>query len=894
MFKRKSIYIILLIVFTLLLCGDVTGYILIANASSGSTGTQGGPGQMQGGFDGVMPSDGTMPDFGSGSMPSDGTMPDFDGAMPSDGTMPQWGDGSMPQTSDDASAEASGGTNDMQGFERPDWAGTTGRTAAVSGFASFISGWWIPIGIFCVLVDAFCVFMLIRISRKAKQGTEEASRDSASEEPVKERKPQVSGYEKRRRKRRRTIEVVSILLAIVLVIVLGYSIIQSMYAAQVAKEEAVPVVSAEAADAEMTTAISGTGTLTDADAEEVTIPNEVKISAYYVENGDIVAAGDVLAAVDHTSVMKAIADLQDAMDLLDAQIEDASSDAIASKVTASVDGRVKVIYAQEDTGVADTMYDDGALLLISLDGLMAADIETDADLTAGNSVIVRLADGTEEKGRVDSVSEGVVSVTVSDDGTDFGEEVTVLDESGTTLGSGTLYIHSELKVTGYTGTVLKIKCSENEEVSAGDTLLTLTDTEYTADYNLLLEKRSDYEEEMMTLFTLYQDGSLYAEYAGTVSGIDEDAAASMSTSAAVSDTDYSLASKTVASLETTNRMSSAVELGNNPSGADDATVTAYTNYAATVSKVAYSAITVLEYPTSLSITDYSSFSALGVTSAMMTSETALSPSASTPVYMYKDGAWASYSVDDISAGDVLILTYDPSAGSDPLWIIIASKGESQSSGGYSGGSHTSGSTTSSTTEEEEVEPEDLYAISETKMMSLTPRDAVSVTITVDELDILALEEGQEATITLDALQGQTFTGSVTDIDVTGTNSGGSTKYTAVVTLDRTTDMLAGMNAAVSITLSQAESEVTIPVAALMESETGTYVYTSYNKEEGTLGTPMNVTTGLSDGTSVEILSGLSAGDTVYYTYDDTVDVSSSSVSSSGSGFNLMRILGGRG
>ncbi len=57
-----------------------------------------------------------------------------------------------------------------------------------------------------------------------------------------------------------------------------------------------------------------------------------------------------------------------------------------------------------------------------------------------------------------------------------------------------------------------------------------------------------------------------------------------------------------------------------------------------------------------------------------------------------------------------------------------------------------------------------------------------------------------------------------------------------------------------------------------------------------------MTTGLSDGTNVEILTGLSAGDEVWYEYDDTVDVSSSTVSSSsGGGFNLMRLLrGGRG
>ena len=171
---------------------------------------------------------------------------------------------------------------------------------------------------------------------------------------------------------------------------------------------------------------------------------------------------------------------------------------------------------------------------------------------------------------------------------------------------------------------------------------------------------------------------------------------------------------------------------------------------------------------------------------------------------------------------------------------------------------------------------------------------MSVTITIDEMDILSMKVGQEATITLDAINGQTFTGSVTKIDTTGTNSGGSTKFTAVVTFDRTEDMLAGMNAAVSITLSSMDCAVTIPVASLMESESGVFVYTSYDESKEQFGSPVNVTTGLSDGTNVEILSGIRSGDDVWYAYNDKVNIGSSMVSSSnGGGFNLMRMLRGR-
>jgi multidrug efflux pump subunit AcrA (membrane-fusion protein) len=871
MCKRKPIYIVLMVIFTLLLAADITAYCLTANVSSGMSGMP-DRSQMQGGFDGRMP------------RTSDGTLPEASGGV-----------GDFPDDFDPSQMQG--------GFDPSDMAGGTGGSTA-SALVSFISSWWIPIGIFCVLADALCIFMLIRISKKRRQaGGGEADGPEAAEEPG-ERKLQISGYEKRRRKNRRTVRIAVSVLAVIVVTVLAYVIVNGIYA-QLEKENAASIMSADAESAVMDTGISGTGTLTDADAEEITVPNGVKIALFHVEDGDTVEEGDILATVNHTSVMKAIADLNDAMDLLDEQMDAASSDTVKSKITASVDGRIKVIYTQSGEGVADTMYDHGALILISLDGLMAADIETDADISAGDSVMVTFADGSTETGRVDSVKKGIATITVADDGPVYGEEVSAADENGNALGKGALYIHRELKITGYSGTASKIKCSENKKVNAGDTLMTLTDTEYTAEYELLLKKRSDYEAEMLKLFRLYQDGSIYADCAGTISGVDEDAATGITGVSAgtaqaaggISQTGYTGGPYAIATLVyQAGSASESALLGNNPSGADDTVVEAYTNYAATVSSVSYGAIALKEYPVSLSIADYTDYASLGITSAMMTAETAISPATSTPVYMYKNGAWAAYSVSDIAAGDVLILTYDTSSGTDELvWIVIARKAESGGNTGGGGGSYTGGSGGGSATETETIEPDDLYAISETTVMSVTPGDTMSVTITIDELDILSIAVGQEAAVTLDALSGQTFTGSVTSINTAGTNSGGSTKFTAVVTLGRTEQMLAGMNAAVSVTLLSSECAVAIPVAALIESGSGTFVYTSYDEESRTLGNPVGVTTGLSDGASVEILSGLDPGNKVWYEYDETIDVSSSAVSSSaGGGFNIMRIFGGRG
>lgn len=104
-------------------------------------------------------------------------------------------------------------------------------------------------------------------------------------------------------------------------------------------------------------------------------------------------------------------------------------------------------------------------------------------------------------------------------------------------------------------------------------------------------------------------------------------------------------------------------------------------------------------------------------------------------------------------------------------------------------------------------------------------------------------------------------------------SGGSTKYSVTVTLPRTEDMLTGMNAAVRVQLKENDGRLLIPLAAVQEDANGIYVCTGYDKSSDEATDPIEITTGLSDGENVEVLSGLFEGDTVYYRYADTLEYS---------------------
>ena len=133
-----------------------------------------------------------------------------------------------------------------------------------------------------------------------------------------------------------------------------------------------------------------------------------------------------------------------------------------------------------------------------------------------------------------------------------------------------------------------------------------------------------------------------------------------------------------------------------------------------------------------------------------------------------------------------------------------------------------------------------------------------------------MAEGQQATVTLDAISGKRFEGEITSINPTGINDGGSTKYTVTLKLVRTEDMLGGMNASVQITTKDTDDVLTVPAAALYEEGNQVFVYTDYDEKTDTLRSPVEVATGVSDGTNVEITEGLETGNVVYYRYADAL------------------------
>lgn len=487
----------------------------------------------------------------------------------------------------------------------------------------------------------------------------------------------------RRRKTILTVAVIIAVLAVVLVLIVAKLQRNVKEQFEAARKE---VLTHQVAPGTIHAIVSGSGVLAQEDNEELTVPAGVTLDEVFPKAGDVVTEGDLLATVDMASVMSAMSKTQTQLKTLDRNINNARDNAASSTVSAGVTGRVKRIYAEKGDDVAACMAENGALALLSLDSFMAVDVEGEG-LERGDRVNVAFSNGHVENGTVESARNGTVTVLITDNGPALDEEVAVWDADGVKIGTGKLYIHSPLAVTGYAGTVQTVTARENNSVSASSTLFTLTDTKTTANYDALLRQREDQEEILQDLLTIYRDGAVLAKMDALISTVDYD-------------------------------------------------------------------------------------------------ENTVNPDA------------------------------------------------------------------------------------ETKILTLYPQKQMTVSINVDETDILSLREGQDANIEITSVSEDKFTGSVSEISKIADTSTGVTKYSAEILLDWEPGMLAGMTANVDVRIQGTENALIIPKDALHQNSATYYVYTAYNEETKRYEGRTEVTIGMQNDDFVEVTSGLKEGDTVYYTEAD--------------------------
>ena len=709
-----------------------------------------------------------------------------------------------------------------------------------------------------------------------------------------------------------------IALALVAVLVV-FLAIMPMLAGNKEKDEGpvASILSGTAGLHDISTVVKGGGTLVGEDVLEISIPSGVMLKSFLVENDAYVQEGQPVAEVDRVSVMSVITQVQETLDELTQRIEKTRDEKISKTIPATAGGLVKKIYAQPGDKVQDVMLNHGALAVISLDGLMAIQVKTEVAVVTGDGVVVTFEDGTQAEGKVESSLEGTVVVTLEDQGYEIGTQVKVSKDENE-LGMGELYIHSQWNVTGFSGTVSQVHAKEGTKITAGKNLFTLTDIGYTAEFDTLVSKRQEYEELMMELFRLYQDTTVNAPGEGRVSGVDQDSAYLLGNSG-----EQGFVLNFLADGPTVNLL--------------------YTNYVGQVATVTDGAWTLKLNQTATVVTDYKAYASGYTSVGGFAHDAAYTPTEGVQIYALQNQEWVTLSLSDIKAGDELMFVFD--INGNVVWVIrLLSQGvtpevpgtdvtdpseppaeslpsedgevpseteptvdveipeettpegetpesempDTESTGGSGRPSGMSGmggmGGMGGMQQEDTFEG---YPLEKNLIMSVTPEGEMTLSITIDESDIGKLYLGQEAQIRLDALRNDRFTGIITELGTSGTNNGGSSKFTVVITMERSKDMLAGMNATATMVLDTQENLLSIPVEALQEEAGKTFVYTGYDAENEVFINPVDVEVGISDGEYVQILSGLQEGDTFWYAYYDTLDLSDEVVPENPMGFSMM-------
>ncbi|MGO9875510.1 MAG: biotin/lipoyl-binding protein [Acidimicrobiia bacterium] len=184
---------------------------------------------------------------------------------------------------------------------------------------------------------------------------------------------------------------------------------------------------------------------------------------------------------------------------------------------------------------------------------------------------------------------------------------------------------------------------------------------------------------------------------------------------------------------------------------------------------------------------------------------------------------------------------------------------SSSSGGSSASSGASSSSASSS--------------SSSAFIELTDVNLLEVKVGFTETDAPNVHVGQAATITLDALPNQTFTGHVIELDTDSTLVSNVVTYYALISFDTTpTGVKPGMTASVNVVLQNVNDAITLPTSAV--STTGTTETVTVKAKDGTVSSKL-ITIGLRGDNAVQIISGLNVGDQVVET--STASTGSSSI-----------------
>lgn len=579
------------------------------------------------------------------------------------------------------------------------------------------------------------------------------------------------------------------------------------------------VQSAEAGKGSISTTVVGTGTLENGIATDVVVPTGVKVKEVLVSSGDTVTEGQVLATLDEASIASELLEVKENIETVEDEIDALSDEADEEGTTEYLEAKVlngQLSDLTEAETALESLLESQAITATCAGTISSVNVQADTEVTkSSESSASSSATGNSNTNTVASAD--TTAATASADGASSVIKTTAASSGKNTssgMAAGLTYL------TADTSTSVDANTGENDSIEY------LSENGAEAESIITISECSVEVEAPVTGAAPQTAIAETDQYTGTISW-------NLSTDKFQSGTSYTADIRLTAKegYEFSDSILPVVK------GAD------------VTSQVVESDAgeSILQIKAKFSKT----------ASSEGTSGSVAAGAASDGVSAITGSTGSQSGTSDSSASGMSGSSASGSASG------TAGSGNAGSASAASSGSVSSVGTTGTSD----------YSLYETAAFSIASATEASVSINVDELDILSVKEGQTATVTLDALDGQEFEGTITEVSNEASSGNSSAKYPVTITFEKTEDMLLGMSASATIHVNEAEDAVLIPVDALQEKGDSTFVYTKKDSD-GNLSGEVEVETGISNGSQVEITSGLEEGDTVYYLKAESSDTSS--------------------
>ena len=579
------------------------------------------------------------------------------------------------------------------------------------------------------------------------------------------------------------------------------------------------VQSAEAEKGSISTTVVGTGTLENGTATDVVVPTGVKVKEVLVASGDTVTEGQVLATLDEASIASELLEVKENIETVEEEIDALSDEAEEEGTTEYLEAKVlngQLLELTEAKTALESLLESQSITATCAGTISSVNVQADTEVTkSSESSTSSSAAGNSNTNTVASAD--VTTTTDSTNGTSSVMKTTAASTGKNTSGG---------MAAGLTYLTATISTSADVNTGENNSIEYLSEDGTETESVITISECSVEVEAPVTGGTPQTEIAETDQYTGTISW-------NLSKEKFQSGTSYTADIRLTAKdgYEFSDSILPVVK------GAD------------VTSQVVESDAgeSILQIKAKFSKT----------ASSEGTSGSAAAGAASDGVSAITGSTGSQSGTSDSSASGMSGSSASGSASG------TAGSGNAGSASAASSGSVSSVGTTGTSD----------YSLYETAAFSIASATEASVSINVDELDILSVKEGQTATVTLDALDGQEFEGTITEVSNEASSGNSSAKYPVTITFEKTEDMLLGMSASATIHVNEAEDAVLIPVDALQEKGDSTFVYTKKDSD-GNLSGEVEVETGISNGSQVEITSGLEEGDTVYYLKAESSDTSS--------------------